>query len=233
MWISSFRTQAPSVVDYSTTFPNTEAHTTQGGAFVVGDNGGSNAATGPQSDAGAPGVAYAHAADGIDYLAVYQGNLPAISGTSQFVELTIKRTGGYVAPDTQEVEALAFFTLSSGLSSGYEFDLWFGGTTCQVVRWNNGATSSYDFAAISPASGDPNIWPGSLVDGDVVRIEAKVISGNPTFWVYVNGVPVRKLEDVTAGKITSGQPGFGFFVRTGTGVDMKAYALKGWRAGTF
>jgi hypothetical protein len=215
---------------YATTFPATEANVSEGGRWVVGDNSGANAATGPQTTGG---TAYTHAADGTDYLAVYQGSAPTIDSTSQYVELTIKRTGGYVAPDTQEDEGLIFFTLAAGVSSGYEFDIYFAGTQLQAVRWNNGATGSYDFSAVTAVAGeDPNLWPGSLVDGDVVKVIGKIVGGSPKFWVYVNGALVKVLQDVTAGKITSGQPGFGFFVRTGSGVDLTGFALKGAKVGT-
>jgi hypothetical protein len=221
---------------YATTFPATEANVSEGGRWLVGDNSGANATTGPQTTGGTPGVAYTHAADGTDYLAVYQGSAPTIDSASQYVELTIKRTGGYVAPSTQEDEGLLFFTLAAGVSSGYEFDIWFGGSQLQTVRWNNGATGSYDFTAVTVVAGeDPNLWPGNLVDGDVVRIEAKVVGGNPKFWAYVNGTLVNVFQDTTAGKITSGQPGFGFFTRDlapPDGYDAKGFALRGVKVGT-
>jgi hypothetical protein len=156
-----------------------------------------------------------------------------IDATSQYVELTIKRTGGYVAPDTQECEGFLFGAITAGVVKGYEFDIYFAGTLLQPVRWDDSSIGDYDFSAVTAVAGeDPNAWPGNLVDGDVVKIVGKIVGGDPKFWVYVNSGLVRVLHDTTAGKITSGQPGFAFFVRTGSGVDLTGFALKRVKVGT-
>lgn len=227
---SSFRGSKPAPVvaaavsSFTTTFPTTEAHLSQGGIFVIGDNSGL-AATGPQTIGGTPGVTYGQAADGVDYIATLPGRF---STTKHYSECVIKRTVGYTAPDTQECELLTGFTIGSGVASGYELDLWFAGSNAQPVRWNNGATGSYDFGAVTTVSGS---WPGNLVDGDVVRFSYDSTSGSPVFTISLNGTPIMVLTDTTAGKIMSGSPGFGSFARTGTGFDPAKYAIKTWSAG--
>lgn len=208
---------------FTTTFDATEAHLSQGGIFVIGDNTGQNAATGPQSVGGSPGVTYGHAADGVDYIATLPNRF---STTKHYSEGIIKRTVGYVAPDTQEIELQALFTFGSGVATGYEFDCWFGGAVLQPVRWDG--IGSYDFGAVTTLSGS---WPANLVEGDVVRVIADTTSGSPVFTIKVNGVTVMVMTDVTGGKIMSGSPGFGSFARTGAGFDPAKYALKTWSAG--
>src|SRR4051812_43095064 len=83
---------------FSTTFPLTQNPISQSGIFTTGNNSGANAAIGPQSSGGA---CYAQAADGIDYLGTLQSRF---STTKHYAEATVKRTGGYTAPSTQEIE---------------------------------------------------------------------------------------------------------------------------------
>lgn len=211
------------VPSFITTFPSTEAHLSQGGVFVIGDNNGSNSGTGPQSVGGSPGVTYGQAADGVDYLATLPNRF---STTKHYSECIIKRTGGYVAPDTQENELLVGFTLASGVATGYEIDLWFAGSQCQPVRWDT--IGNYNFTAVTVVSGT---WPGNLVDGDVVRASYDSSSGSPVITISVNGSVVLVLTDVTGGKIMSGSPGLGSFARTGAGFDPAKYAIKTWSAG--
>lgn len=211
--------------DFTTSFPATEAHLSQGGIWTIGDNSGLNAGTGPQTTGGAPGACFVHAGDGVDYLGTLQSRF---SPTQHYAQFTVKRTVGYIAPDTQECELLIGFTLASGVASGYELDFWFGGAVIQGVRWNNGATNDYDFGAVTELSGT---WPGALVDGDVVKAIYDSSSGSPVITVLVNGSTAVVLTDTTAGKILSGSPGLGFFARTGTGFDATGYCVKGFAAG--
>lgn len=211
---------------YSTNFNLTENAISDGGVWTVGDNSGLNPTTGPRSTGGSPGVAFAHAADGIDYLGTIQGRF---SGTKHFAQFTVKRSVGYAPPNTQEIELLVGFTLANGVASGYELDCWFGGSTIQPVRWNNGASSNYDFGAVRTVSGS---WPGVLSDGDVVRAVFDSTSGSPVITIFVNSVLRIVFTDTSAGKILSGSPGMGFFVRQGSGVNLTAYAVKGFAAGS-
>jgi hypothetical protein len=210
---------------FSTTWPTTLSNL--GAPFTIGDNSGQNSATGPQTTGGTPGVCYALAGDGTDYIATIDGQFNAVD---HWAEHVVKFTPGYVAPNTQEIEILLAFTLASGQSKGYELDFWFAGATLQPVRWNNGATSSYDFAAVTTVSGT---WPGSVSDGDVIRGHYHVSGGNPLIEVYLNNVLQITFTDITAGKITSGgSPGLGFFARTGTGYDATKYCSKRFSAGS-
>lgn len=210
--------------DFTTSFPATEAHLSQGGIWTIGDNGGLNAGTGPQTTGGTPGACFVRAADGVDYLGILASRF---STTKHYAQWTVKRTG-YTAPDTQECELLLGFTLSSGVAAGYELDFWFGGSMLQPVRWNNGASNDYDFGAVTDVSG---AWPGSLSDGDVVRAIFDSSSGSPVITVQLNGVTVVSYIDTSGGKILSGSPGLGFFARPGTGFDATGYCMKGFAAG--
>lgn len=204
---------------YSTTFPATENPISESGVWTTGNNSGSSATIGPQSSSG---LCYAQAADGVDYIATVPGRFTT---TKHYTQATINRKAGYTAPDTQEIELLVGFTLGSGVTAGYELDFWFGGTTLEPVRWN--AVGDYDFTAVTTVSG---AWPGSLADGDVVKAVFDSSSGSPVITVYLNGVSQIVLTDTTAGKITSGSPGLGFFVRTGAGLDLTGYCAKGFSA---
>lgn len=226
-WLSN----SASLLPFSTTFPATENPISQGGIWTIGTEQAGAGASGPQTTGGSPGYCYAPAADGIDYAATLQSL--GISTTKHYAQVTIKRTGGYTAPDTQEVELLIGATLGSGVAAAYEMALWFAGSTLQPVRWN-ATPGSFDvgvFTDLTSSAGLPG-WPGSLVDGDVVRAEFDSTSGSPVITVYVNGTARIKMSDTTAGKITSGSPGFGFFVRSGTGLDMTGYCIKGFAAGS-
>lgn len=215
--------QAPTLASgFSTTWPSTL--TNLGSPFTIGDNSGQNSSTGPQTTGGSPGVCYARAGDGTDYIAT----VPGFTTTDHWAQHTVKFTSGYVAPGTQEIELLLGFTLASGQSIGYEMDFWFAGATLQPVRWNNGHNNDYDFAAVTTVSGS---WPGSLSDGDVIRGHYRISGGNPLIDVFLNNALQITFTDTTAGKILSGSPGFGFFARTGTGYDPTKYCSKGFACG--
>ncbi|HEU4603742.1 MAG TPA: hypothetical protein VFS24_17335, partial [Steroidobacteraceae bacterium] len=206
---------------FSTTFPTTLENL--GSPWTVGDNNGQNSLSGPKTTGGTPGLCYSRAPDGVDYLATIQGQF---STTKHYAEVTIRRNGSYTAPDTQEIELLVGFTLGSGVTVGYELDIWFGGSQLQPVRWDGVGT--YDFSSVSTVSGS---WPGSVSDGDVVRAVFDSSSGSPVIEVYLNGVLQITYTDTSAGKHVSGSPGLGFFTRDGTGYDATGYCAKGFAAG--
>lgn len=210
----------PSV--YTTSFPTSLVNL--GTPFVIGDNNGENSSTGPQVTGGTPGRCYSRAPNGVDYLGVIPNLFDPVS---HFAEVVINWDLGYVAPDTQEIELLGFFTLASGVTVGYELDIWFGGTILQGVRWDG--IGNYDFGAVVAISG---AWPGILANGDRVRADFTLVGGNVVIPVKINGFTVITLGDSTAGRHTSGGPGMGYFSRNGTGYAATGYCAKEFTAGT-
>jgi hypothetical protein len=207
---------------YATAFPLTEAPISESSAWVHGNNAGSGS-TGPSTT---PARCFAPAADGVDYIATVPNRFTT---NKHFAQHQVRRQAGYTAPDTQECELLVGFTLSSGVSTGYELDFWFNGTL-QAVRWNNGAAANnpYDFTAVTVVSGT---WPGT-VDGDVVKAIFDSTSGSPIIQVYLNNVLKITFTDTTAGKILNGSPGIGFFARTGAGYSATGYCITAFSAGS-
>lgn len=210
--------------NFTTTFTATESPVSAGGVYTVGYQQTGTAATGPDTTGGSPGSCYAHAADAKDYVALIQGQY---AGNKHFSEVTVKWVGGYTAPDTHEIEIHVGTTIGVNSAVGCEIDLAFGGSAMQVIRWEDppGGFNTIVFTTVSGG------WPAvPVVDGDVIRAEFDSTSGSPIITIKKNGTAVWVVTDTSAGKIMSGNPGFGFFVRSGG--TPSSYCIKGHSAGS-
>ena len=202
---------------YTTTFPATENPISEGGKWTVGDLNGISVSVGPQTTGGSPGKAYSSSADGVDYVATRQGIYTA---NKHFAQATVRKAAGYTPPDTQEVELHCGLTLASNSVFTYECTWGFGLALISYTRWDG------TFGNYTPINGSGTGSNTALADGDVIRFEFDATnSSSIALSSYKNGVLVYSATDTSAGRITSGNPGFGFFVRNGTGVDLTGYCL--------
>jgi hypothetical protein len=179
--------------DVSTSFPDTENPISQSGLWI---NGGTDG--GSWNDVRTtPGLAFAAAIVSTtdDDLAV----LTTAFGLNQYIEGTVHRAGGYSPPDSHEIELLVRFVISSGVARGCEIN-WGHAGNAQIVKWN-GDLGDFDTPVDLGGIGAP-------ADGDRLRVEA--IGDEIT--VYKNDVSVGS---TTMAGLADGQPGIGFFPRTG------------------
>jgi len=128
-------------------------------------------------------------------------------------------------------------TIASHSAKGYELNFGFG-NTIQPVRWN-GAHSNFDTTVFTTVSGTGF----SLANSDTALGLFDSTSGSPIISLWHNiakanilstlsTTPDFKITDTTAGKILTGSPGFGFFVRNGTGADRTKVGITEWYAGS-
>ena len=126
--------------------------------------------------------------------------------SDNFSTFTVNKVAGYTPPDSHEIELLGLFTITANSAKGYEMDFPFGGAL-QPVRWN-GAIGDFITTVFTTLSGSPF----NIADGDVVKSIYDSTSGSPVITLFLNGVQQIQLTDTTAGKITTGSPGMGFFI---------------------
>lgn len=218
----------PAVGTYSSNFPGTENPISQGGIWNRGFTEGIDW----QNIRTTPGLCFGVGPSGsFDDCTADLKPSYGISSTKHYSRLVIRRAAGYTPPSTQEVATYVGATTSANVSKRYETLAAFGGAI-QLVRWNgalNDVTLNGDAAW-------PNTPVGSgasdLQDSDVLETRYDASTGTPQITVYVNNVQVYSVADTSAGKLTSGQPGLGFFARSGGGLDMTAYCAKAYDAGT-
>ena len=204
----------------NTTFPNSQ-NPLQAPLSYGSQQAGLGAA-GPLIVGGSPGYCCASAADRTDQIGVYSG----IVSNRHFSEVTIRRVGGYTPPGTHEIEIHVGMFLDGSHATSYEFDIWFGGSQLQPIKWID-PLGSFDTGAITTLS---STWPGAIADGDVVRVEFDSTSGSPVMTVKLNGTTVGAYTDTGSGKILSGSPGFAFFADTGA--TPASWCIKGFSCGT-
>lgn len=155
------------------------------------------------------------------------------TGNHHSSQITVKKVAGYTAPSSHEVECLTGWNIASHVITGYEFDIDFAGTG-SFVRWN-GALGNFTIQGaaddnLATGKGWTDVQTGTMpgiVDGDVVRVDYDA-TGSPLLKAYLNGVLKITVSDTTVFKITSGNPGFGFFARAGAGLDMTKYCISSW-----
>lgn len=137
----------------------------------------------------------------------------------------------YTPLNSHEIELLVGWNISISSATGYEFDCGYG-VAPQFVRWN-GALGNF---TVQGAANDnlatgkgwtdtPTGVMAALVDGDDVRVEYRVSAGVPTLKAYLNGVLTVTVSDTSGFQITSGNPGWGFFVRP-VGTTITNFAWK-------
>lgn len=182
-----------SPTSYSTLFPGTENPISESGKWVCGGTTGLDW-NNPRTT---PGKCFASA-----IVSTVDDDIACLSttfGPNQFAQATAFRQVGYTAPDSHESEVLLRFKITAHSARGYEIVWTFDGAMA-IVRWN-GALNDFDVLF-----GPTNI--NAAVTGDVFRAEMN----GATITVYKNGVSVGTVDDST---YTDGQPGVGFFPRTG------------------
>jgi hypothetical protein len=94
------------------------------------------------------------------------------------------------------------------------------------VRWN-GALGDFITTVFTTISGAAF----GVADGDIVKTIFDSTSGSPIITYFLNAVQQWQITDTTAGKITSGFPGMGFFARSGAGLDMTKYCNRRFDCG--
>jgi hypothetical protein len=211
---------------FSTTFPNTENPITSGVTWTQGGTDGIDWQN-VRSTGGSPGTAY-----GVGpVLVTYEDCLATVQNrfnpNKHYAEITVRKDGGYVPPDTHEIEILVGYTISANSVTGYEMDFGFG-NNLQPVRLQ-GSKGNFDTTVFTVVSG--NYFSAS--DGDVIRAYFDSTSGSPIITMYLNGVQQIQFTDTTAGKYVSGSPGMGFFARAGSGLDMTKYSAHGFACGNW
>jgi hypothetical protein len=221
MWFgASNRAYTPG---FTTSFPLTENPVSEGRWI----NGGTTGLDW-QNTRTTPGLAF-----GVGVSAGYDDCIACVSGvgvntTSHFAQGTCHRVGGYVPPDSHESELLVGWSISAHVAKGYEIS-WGIGLLPQPVRWN-GAYGDFTVLGAAGWTDTPSGSYGSaLVDGDVVKVAYAVIGGNVTLTLYRNGAQILTVQDTSAGKILSGQPGLGSFARAGA--TMSSYCWSSFTAG--
>ena len=212
----------PPATTYSTTFPAAENPISEGGKWYGGATDGivfSDVQT---------VVGKAHAShlitpgtnDYTDDLAILKPSV-AIPGANQYAEVTIYRDVAYTPPSSHEIQIHLRANVNSAGPNylpTYEVLFPWGGTMGQIVR-QDGTLGG--FTVLSPTGSGYSV----LGTGDVVR--AKIVGSVIT--VYVNGVEAMTVTDTV---ITNGQPGMGFYVTTGAGVDRTKFCISSWSCGS-
>ena len=131
--------------------------------------------------------------------------------TDHEVEAVIHR-GSPPSPN-HEVELHLRVSESGGETFLYEILLNKDGAF-QVVRWNGwhggGGEGSFDITDLTGSGSGPR-HSSPPVDGDIIK--ARIVG--QTITVFYNGLQIWTHTDNSAGRLTTGQPGIGFFYRPG------------------
>lgn len=139
---------------------------------------------------------------------------------NHFAQGTIFRQAGYTTPgNTHEVGFYLRMLIGAQFVRGYEL-LFEAQGSFQVVRWEGTGTGSGNFFTGISVGGSS---PGVLAHGDVIRVTAI----GSQFRAYKNSVEFADFVDTT---FATGNPGFGFFVRSG-GTTPENYCLSNFSCG--
>jgi len=203
---------------YSTTFNLTENPISESGSWINGGSVGLSWQNVRTSGGVACGVGPSAGYD--DCIACLRSTA-GINSVAHSAQGTIYKAAGYAAPSSHEVGLYVGRNISAGVATGYEVNFQFG-TSVQFVRWN-GALG--DFDVLSP-TGSGYV----AANGDQPVVTFRIVGGNPVITLSVGGVQKLTYTDSSAKKIVSGQPGMGFFARSGAGLDMTKYCLTGFSA---
>lgn len=215
------------VPDFVTTFPASETPIAQSSIWL---NGGTDGTHWQDVDTtgGSPGKAFGHGFAGESFeggefddpICQLKASFRAFN-PNQFVQGIVHRAPGYSPTSSHEIELLTRFAIGGGLARGYEV-LWAHDGGMAIVRWNgpkaDSSNSNHGFDELASTT------LAAAVDGDVLRVE---ISGS-TITVQVNGSTVLTTTDTTW---TDGQPGMGFWPRTGGTVVKANYGWRSFKAG--
>jgi len=217
---------------YDTTFPSALLPFNDAGIFKLGGTDGLDW-NDPQSSIGS---CYASVFAGTDDDCI--ACLPnRFTPNKHWVWIKYFAAAGYTPPSTQEVGIYVAQSIAAHSAKGYECNFGFGNTV-QHVRWN-GPHSNFDTGVFTTVSGTGF----SLANGDTALALLDSTSGSPIISMWKNialvnvlsslsTTPDFKVTDTTAGKILTGSPGMGFFVRSGTGADRTKVCITEWYAGS-
>jgi hypothetical protein len=214
----------------STTWPNTENPISQGGLFLQGGSDGSDWQN-TQSVGGSPGIARATGTSAIgafnDNICCLKQSMFSISPTKHYSQGTFHVAAGYSPAVTHETGLYTCLSISAHVAKGYEMN-WGFGQGVQPVRWN-GALGDFDASPFTTVSGSAF----GVADGDVVKVTFDSSSGSPVITMQnITQSLTFVVTDTTAGKVLTGQPGFGFFGHPDASLDFTKYCLQGWAAGS-
>jgi hypothetical protein len=192
---------------YSTTFPLTENPISESSQWTTGKAVGLD-----WSDVRTtPGLAFGTQNGSTNYndsLAVLKGTWAANQSATATVHTVNQQSGNTF----EEVEILLRFTITAHSARGYEFNYSCrhdGSQYLQIVRWN-GPFNNWTLL-------DSRTGPG-LRDGDQIKA---TVNGS-TLTTYINNVAIYSVNDSV---ITSGNPGIGFYLQTGSSALNADYGL--------
>jgi len=199
------------LASYATTFPDTENPLSEGGRWI---NGLAVGLEWQDMQTGS-GNCYASAInpDGFrDNAAHLIGYAP-----DHYIEGVVHKAGGYAPTDVHELEFLLRAICTANSFKAYEVLMDTAGNF-QYVRWN-GPYNDFTFSVFTDGSG---AGPGTIAHDDVIR--AMMVGDWLT--LFKNGSQVYTARDVTAGKLTTGNPGIGSYMR-GNGNVLSSF---GWQS---
>lgn len=205
---AALSSRSTALQSYSTSFPNTENPISESGKWTNGSLNGFN-----HDVRTTPGLAFA-----TTIVSSTDDNCACLTTSfhgDQYAQGTIFRAGGYTPPDSHELELLTRFVINGSIARGYETTVQFGGF--QVVKWLGGT-----FRVINTFN-----TTGNPANGDVWKVTATTSAGTVTITVFKNGTQVGQVTDDGSSEAiwSDGQPGIGFFPRTGA-----TLASMGWSA---
>jgi hypothetical protein len=188
--------------NYTTNFPNTENPISEGNNWTNGKAVGLDWA----DVATIPGLAYGTESGSGGYddsTAILNGTW----GPDQTVEATVHSVH-QTEKLYEEVEIRLRSAITAHKNTGYEINfrcLKTGAAYTQIVRWN-GPLGNFTYVA------SKNGAQYGVTEGDVVKA---TIVGN-VITVYINGNQVLQATD---GTYSDGNPGMGFYLQSGSGVN--------------
>jgi hypothetical protein len=201
-------------LSYTTNFTGTENPLSEGGVWTLGGTTGLKWHNPQKSGGRAFGSQIPHAPPPYDDSIAHLSGFPA----DHSVEATLysnNPVGGL------EVELLLRFQITANNARGYEVDLYRGGGSVHIVRWNGPQNDYTDLSGAvtqNVSFNDGDGWYAEMV-GNVITVKCNNLlawqsdrTGDATIW-------------------TSGNPGIGFYVDTNLGAP-SANDTFGWKSFT-
>lgn len=215
--------------DFITNFPAAEVPISQGGIWTLGGTDGLDW----QDVDTHIGEAYGHYfAGGTFYGGEFDDPIAHLKtsyrtfANNQFAQGTAHVTGGYTPNTSHEIELLLRFAITAHNARGYE-TLWQHDGFLVFVCWNGPRADPSNSNNGYTQLGSPvNI--GVAVHGDVLKVQ---IIGT-VLTAFLNGSQVHTYDTASdPTKWSSGQPGMGFWPRSGGNVVLDGRGWQSFRAG--
>jgi hypothetical protein len=145
-------------------------------------------------------------------------------GPDQQVDATVYLEGGFTPPDTHEIQILLRGSVDGDGPNYFPlYEILFNiGSTTPQLAYQQGFMGG--FLALQ-SEGGPGFASG-VAHGDVLH--AKIVGTTVTVW---KNNDTANYYGGTDNRIADGQPGMGFFVRSGTGADPTKFAWSDWACG--